>query len=143
MTDPVNEMFYHDEFRRRATRAVEMLPGIWRRDKKISPSVLAWPHLNLPTDDGGKAHLVTCELPSEVKERPEMLKALIRKVHPYALLVVEQHSDCVKAIFETSHGVRCWTLPIIRHGDVVVLEKAQVEDYGECLGLLWRSGPKR
>jgi hypothetical protein len=136
-----SERFIHDELLRRSAATIDKLYDLWSRDRRIDPTVLAWPAERVKTDDGHHhAGVVFCRLPDEVQARPAQLRDLIKRVRPYALLLVEQRKGMVKAIFESMHGARCWTLPVKNHGGVRILGEAAQEDDRECIGLLWRPG---
>lgn len=112
---------------------------MWSRDRHIGPVALSWPAEKLTLEDGTEYdRVVVCPLPAKEEERPARLRLLIERTNPYALLLVEQRKGSVKAIFESQHGARCWTLPIRDHGGVKILGDMAHEDDKECLGLLWR-----
>ena len=140
----VSERFIHDELVRRAGTVVTRLPKMWIRDGHIQPSMLLWPSDTVKTDDGKEVEdLIYGKMPEEKSERMAFLRQSIQRAGPYALLVVEQRPTAVVALFESPHGARAWTLPIERHGDHRVLGKPEVQDDGECLGILWRSNLAR
>lgn len=134
-----SERFIHDELMRRAGVVIKKLPKMWNRDGHIQPSMILWPSDTVKTDDGKEVEdLVYARMPEEESERMGFLKGAIERAGPYALLVVEQRAQSVVAVFESHHGARAWTLPIERRGDRRALGEPEVQDNGECLGLLWR-----
>lgn len=136
-----SERFIHDVLRERAGWVVRKLYRLWSRNGRIGPVALSWPAEKLKLSNGQEYDkVVTCPLPTEEKDRPARLRLLIERTNPYALLLVEQRKDSVKALFESRHGARCWTLPLKDHGGVKILGDMSHEDDGECIGLLWRKG---
>lgn len=133
----ISERFIHDELLRRAEAAVAQLTTLWKKHRLIEASILIWPADTVRTDDGQPHEgLIYGELPPET-ERPAYLKKVAERWKPYALLVIEQKGSLVKAIFESPHGTRTWTMSIAKHGDVRVLGTAKIQDDVESLGLLW------
>lgn len=132
--------FIHDELLRRARAAVDTLPELWRRDNKIQACLLLWPEDAVRTNVKGKDHtgLVFAELPEEATRQAFVQKASER-CGAYALLVVEQLGDCVRAIFESQHGTETWRLPLKDHGGVKVLGAAAHRSNAESLGVLWHA----
>lgn len=136
-----SERFIHDELRRRAGQAVDHLQELWKDQQRIDPILLLWPAEPVRTKEGVMFEgCVYCELTGDEQARRATMLQAIERVRPYGLLLVEQREGAVKAIFETHHGTRTWTLPIKKHGDVRVLYDPQSADDAESLGFLWKRG---
>lgn len=136
----VSEQFIHDDLLDRAAAVVRKLPDMWNRDKKISPVLLCWPETPVKGSDGSSIDDV-CVLDltdASEEERPDLIRQMVRRSKAYGLFLVEQKKDTVRAAFETRLGSRTWTLPIRRHGEVVVLEAARVVTDGNAVGVLWK-----
>lgn len=131
--------FIHNELLRRATAAVDRIPELWRTDGHIQACLLLWPEDSVRTADGGEhSGLIFAELPGE-----ETRKAFVQKASErcgaYAVLVVEQLPDCVRAIFESTHGTETWRLPLKDHGGVKILGAAVRKSNTESVGVLWHA----
>lgn len=135
-----SERFIHDDLCDQAEGGVKRLYEVWKKHKKIDPFLVTWPSTPVQAKDGtpidGPCVLELYDVNRE-EWHPLILEAL-QKTSAYALLIAEQLPDEIKVILESQHGTRCWTLPITRSGDALILGNAQVTDDKECLGLLWR-----
>lgn len=100
--------------------------------------MLLWPSDDVRTDDG-KEHsgVIYAKLPEDENEQRLFLQNAVGRCSAYAVFVVTRQSKEIVAILESPHGTRTWTLSISRHGDVLVLGKAQKQDDARSLGLLW------
>ncbi len=131
-------LFIHDDLVTRCAAVVGGLPDMWNRDQKISPVLLCWPEVPVKGSDGSSIDDV-CVLDLtdiQEEERPDVIRQMSRRTKAYGLFFVEQKAGAVHASFETQHGSRTWTLPIRRHGDVLVLEEPVVV----TVGVLWTRG---
>lgn len=134
-----SESFIWDELIRNAEAGIKGLYNTWKRAKRIDPFVIVWPATTVTDKDGIELEgAVVRELNPDPATWTKHILEAIKLTNAYALLRVHQHDRNVKAILESQHGARCWTLPINRHGDVDVLGRASFEDNQECVGLLWR-----
>lgn len=135
-----NERFIHDDLLVRAQATVDLLYKLWREDGRIDPSLLTWPAEPI-VDDLGKKFEGVCflSLPKQEHERTLVIRNTVERTKAYALFLVEQHNEVVRALLETPHGTRCWNLPIIRSGDAFRLGEATIHDNRENVGLLWSS----
>lgn len=134
----VSERFIHEDLLRQAEAAVRVIYEIWRRERKIQPTLFTWPAERIRTEQG-EPHEGVCllELPEGNEKRSEAILAMVKRTKAYGLLLIEQKPDEVRAIFETRHGARCWQIPLVAHGDVVLLGRAQVREDALHVGLLW------
>lgn len=138
----VSERFIHDGLLKDGDFLVKRLYKLWKRDRRIEPSVLMWPSHELTADDGGKIdRLIAMTLPPEIEEHKSQLRAAVDRVSAYAFFIVRREGSEVKALLETPHGTRSWTIPIQRSADVELLGAATVRDDKDWFGLLWV--PKR
>jgi len=133
-----SERFIHDDLLRQAEAAVRTVYGIWRRERRIAPVLFTWPAERIRTEQG-EPHEGVCllELPEEDGKRSEAILAMVRRTKAYGLLLIEQRPDEVRALFETRHGARCWQIPLVAHGDVVLLGQAEIREDAAHVGLLW------
>lgn len=133
-----SERFIHNDLLKQAEVAVRVVYEIWRKERTIAPMLFTWPAERILTE-AGEPHEGVCilELPEEQERRSAALMAMVRRTKAYALLLIEQQREDVRVIFETKHGARCWSIPLIPHGDVVILERAHVQDDVVHVGLLW------
>lgn len=136
----VTERFIHDDLYNRSAAVVRKLPDMWLRDKKISPVLLCWPESPVKGTDGSTIDDVCVLDLTDIAEaeRPDVIKQMARRAKAYGLFFVEQKEGAVHAAFETRQGSFTWTLPIRRHGEVVVLEPAQTVTDGPAVGVLWK-----
>ena len=134
----ISERFIHDVLLARALGAVKKLPELWRKDKRIEPSLFLWPESAVATDDGGSVKgLVIFPLPPDRAEHDALIKGALKKTGAYALLLVHNEGQRIRALFESPHGTRAWVYPLKRSADTWVLGKIEVSDDKETLGLLW------
>jgi hypothetical protein len=135
-----SERFIHDELARRAEEGLPALYRTWKKHKKITPFVIAWPSDTVYTEKGTPIDgPCVLELPPEKDKWQGLLAEVARVVGAYGILRVAQGESDVQAIFETRHGAKCWTMPIVRSGDVNILKEPVVTEDQECLGLLWKT----
>lgn len=134
----VSERFIHDGLLKQAEAAVRTIYEIWRRERKIAPVLFTWPAERIRTE-AGEPHEGICilDLPEEEGARATALRLMVERTKAYGLLLIEQLPEGVRAIFESPHGARCWSIAFAPHGDVVLLERVQVQDDGTHVGLLW------
>jgi len=134
-----SELFIHKTLLVEAEAMTEYIYEAWKETKGHLPCLgFAWPSEHLHTKEGIIKHLVTTTFQSSPTNRAQELRDFVRLSKAYALFVIEQHDDYVKAIFESMHGSRAWTLKIARHGDSKVLSRPTVSDDLESIGLLWK-----
>ena len=134
----VSEKFIHDDLLSRAQSAVEHLYVLWKKDRKIEPSLLTWPSDPVASERGEIIDGVCClRLPDEESERRPAIRLMVERTKAYGLFVVEQLEDHVRALLETPHGTRCWKLPIIKSGADLILGKYEITNDLENEGLLW------
>lgn len=134
-----SERFIHDDLVRLAEAGLKGVYQRWGKEQRIDPFVVTWPAEPVPDDSGQLvSDLCVLELPEDrEKWNPLMLEA-IRRTKAYGVLLVEQRKEDIRAILETRHGSRCWTVPIVRNGDVFTLKKPEVTSDRESLGFLWQ-----
>jgi hypothetical protein len=137
MTHP--ERFIHNELARRAEEGLNGLYRSWKKLKKIHPFIITWPADTIYSDKGAPIDgPCVLELPPDKAAWNALIAETIRFTRAYGIVRVEQRQHDVQAIFETQHGAKCWTIPIVRSGDVDILQEPKVTVDRECLGLLWR-----
>lgn len=130
--------FIHDELRRRCEAAVAKLYDIWRKDKRILPSLLLWPNDSVRTVEGtGFTGVVFTELSEDEAARPAEIRSAAAQCNAFGLLLTEQLPGVVRVVFETEHGTRAWRLPIKKHGDVQVLGRPSISDNTDSIGVRW------
>lgn len=114
---------------------------MWQKKRKLPPLVLSWPAETIKDDSGRTINdMVALQVPADV---PLMraLTDMMTRTKAYALLICTATEDELRVVLESHHGVRCWTTPIERHGDVRVLGKTRVQDGQGGYGLLWHKSP--
>jgi hypothetical protein len=135
-----SERFIHDELARRAEEGLPALYRVWKKHKKITPFAIAWPSDTVYTEKGTPIDgPCVLELPPDRSKWQGLLAEVARVVGAYGILHVSQREEDVQAIFETRHGAKCWTMPIVRSGDVNILKEPIVTEDQENLGLLWKA----
>jgi hypothetical protein len=136
--DIISERFIHMDLTRLAEAGIKSLYETWKTEKKISPFLITWPGEAVMTDDGvaitGPCHM---EMPVDKSKWNDMIVNAIKRTSAYAILLVEQRDSDVRAILESPHGSKCWTIPIVKSGDALILGKQDVTTDKEHLGLLW------
>jgi hypothetical protein len=135
-----SERFIHDELARRAEKGLSGLYETWKTNRKIEPFIITWPADDKKARSGGKiSGPCVLELPADNKDIwHDLMLGAIQTTSAYAILVAEQRESDVRVIFESRHGALCWTIPIVRSGDVDVLKRPVVSTDGEHIGLLWK-----
>lgn len=133
-----SERFIYDGLLSQAEAVVKTLYETWKKERKVVPILFTWPAETIRTEDG-KPHEGVCvlDLPEEGRARSTALRMMVERTKAYALLLIEQQHDAVQVILESGHGARCWKIPFVSHGDVVLLGRAQVRDDETHVGLLW------
>jgi hypothetical protein len=135
-----SERFIADHLMKLAESLVDQVRKDWRKNRHLESFVFVWPSETITGDDGSKIdRWVLQHLPDSlsVAERAETLKRLVVRTKAYGIAVTERRPTDLRVLFETHHGARAWTVPLERHGDLLVPGKTQVSDNKECLGLLW------
>lgn len=137
------EELVHKEVLRRATRSVDSIPDLWRKDRRIYSSILLWPNDSVRTTTGERfSGVVFSEVPTGLSsnaERAQYFARVVKQVNAYAILLVEELDDCVHCIFESSYGTETWRLPIKDHGGVRVLGAATKRTNAESVGVIWKA----
>ena len=132
--------FIHDELLRRCIGLPDSVRQLFRRSKRIYPSILIWPTDTVQAMDGSRfSGVVFSELSLEPAARRLEIRDSILRTLAFAAAVTEQLDDCVRILFESGHGTRTWRLPIKDHGGVQVLGPAEQRDNAESIGILWRA----
>jgi hypothetical protein len=132
------EKFIWLDIIRSAERILPNIKSIWKKERKVPHVVYSWPSEHLTADDGSVVtHLITFMVPKGMSSH-EAVVVCTKHTKPYALLVVEQDVKHVTLTLESFHGTKCWKLPIVRHGDIEVLEKEIASEDTESFGILWR-----
>lgn len=130
--------FIHDELLRRCESLTDKAIFLFRRDKKIHPTLLIWPADSVRSTDGDFfSGVIFSELSEDEATRRQELRDSILRTAAFAALLTEQRSDAVRIIFESGYGTRTWRLPIRNYGGVQVLERLAPRDNAESIGVLW------
>ena len=133
----------HDAIAKKAALGLKSLYAIWRRDKKISPFIIAWPLLELdfknclPTDSE-----VVVDLPENKGTWPAILGRILKDTDPFAVLLAQQKEKEVILVLESEYGSSSWHIPIRKHGADLVLGQPSAKTDTDVLGLLWKAGKK-
>lgn len=133
-----SEQFILDGLIKQAEAAVKTIYATWKRKRVIAPTLFTWPADTIQADNGELLEgICTLDLPEKEVDRAQAMKMMVERTKAYALLLIEQRKGEVRAVLESSHGARCWTIPLVQHGEVVVLGRAAVRDDEGHVGLLW------
>lgn len=135
-----SERFIHDGLVEQVTAGIQGIYRHWREERNVDPFVVTWPSEPV-ADDKGLSITDACvlSLPENKDKWQEMILNAVKRTKAYGVLLVERRENDVRAIFETKHGSRCWTMPIVRSGDIDVLKKPEITIDRENLGLLWQN----
>jgi len=113
---------------------------MFRKDKRIYPTLLIWPSDSVKAVDGTQfTGVIFTELSEDPTLRKEEIKNSILSTAAFAALVTEQLETDIRMIFESGHGTRTWRLPIRNHGDIQILGRAVQRDNAESIGVLWKA----
>lgn len=113
---------------------------MFRRQKRIYPTLLIWPADTVKATDGTQfSGVVFTELPEDPARRKEEVKSAILRTGAWAALVTEQLESDIRMLFESGHGTRTWRFPIKNHGDIQILGRAVAQDNTESIGVLWQA----
>ena len=135
-----SERFIHDELLTRAAVAVGRIPEMWKEQKRIFPIILLWPTTQVKAQKGEwHTGVVFDLLPEDAELRPAHIKKVTATCDAYAVLVVEELPNVVRAVFESEHGTETWRLPIKDHGGVRVLGVAARSSNTESIGVRWHA----
>lgn len=133
-----SERFIHDGLVKDAQVVIERIYKIWKERRTVRPSLLLWPAQAVQADDGKLiSHIVAADLPEDLREHKDFMRAAADRVNAYAVLLVRKEDTVVKAILETPHGTRSWTIPIVRSADVFVLGRPTIKNDKDVLGIVW------
>ena len=132
--------FIHDEIARRCLSVIDKVVDLWRRDRRIDPSLLLWPSEVLRTTKGEPFDgVVYAALPRELNDRRTEISKAAKACSAFCLLTIEQLETSIRLIFESEHGTRTWHLQIENHGDVKILGRPTVKDNTESIGIRWHA----
>lgn len=135
----ISERFIWDDLLARAKFASKEVKKKWKKKRSIPTMVLAWPAETIKDDKGEPlSGIISLEVPKEVPLMTALMDMTVR-TKPYALLVCSVTNEELRVVIESHHGVRSWTTPIKRHGDVRVLGETRMEDGVGGYGILWRT----
>lgn len=87
--------------------------------------LVAFPSEHVKADDGRTITDVVSFVIPEKMTTPIAASKLAKATRAYALLLIERIEDRVDVVLESHHGVKRWTMAIVRHGDVKVLADAK------------------
>jgi hypothetical protein len=134
-----SERLVHDKLALQAESGLKGIYRNWKKRRKTLPFFITWPEDTVYALSGRPIDgPCLMELPQDKRLWRTLMKEAVRVTKAYGILFVEQRENDVQATFETRHGARCWTMPIVRSGDVDVLKEPIVTDDQERLDLLWR-----
>ena len=125
-----------DELLPDAARIVELSLDYYRAEHTIAPFAVVWLAEPARSDDGTPLNSVFCELSDQ--DSMQVLRTLLARTKARGLVLVQPHDNAFFAVFETTHGARSWTVPLERHGDVLVLASPQMRDNAGATGALYR-----
>jgi len=133
----------HDRVCGFAEAGIKEISSGWAKQQRLDPFLVTWPSSILTSkegqDVGGPCLLYLADI--DPKQWTEKIAQAVNLTRAYAVLLAEQKEDAVVITMETADGSRCWTLPIIRSGDMRRLGKPAVSNNVERLGVLWN--PRR
>jgi hypothetical protein len=133
------ERYLHDLVLIEANKLLEAFVSAWYEKNGVSSVAVSWPSKRISADDGSTInHTVVMEMPNDRKLWADALLKLTTKTLAYALLRIDNNEEAVKAIVETPHGSRSWTLRKKYRGDRYILDRPTSSDDVEEIGLLWK-----
>lgn len=134
-----SENSIHEGLLEESKAMVEHIYTVWSTQKKMPALAFTWPATTVFSDDGIPIdRIVSLTLPDESEERSKALRYMVERTKAYGLFVIDPKDDEIKAVLETPHGSRSWTIKVRRSGDVKILSRPTVQDNVESIGLLWR-----
>ena len=134
-----SERFIHDGLLRDCAGLIEKLYEIWGREKIIRPSLLLFPADYLKDDVGETINgVVSMALDLEASHR-DAIKQAVMRVGAYAFFYARTEEHKVKALLESPHGTREWTMGVAKSGPDRVLSSSSYRDNVPGLGILWSS----
>ena len=133
-----SEDFIWRDLIRYAQHAVTVVRAAWKKERDYPRVLIAWPSEHLHFESGRIIkNTISFAIPDEMSTK-QAAAEMAQKTGAYALLLVEKRGQDLKIILESPHGARCWSLPVERHGDVLVLGKELASEDLDCIGVLWR-----
>lgn len=140
-----SERFIHDQLVKQADSSVRTLYKSWAKSKRIDPFLVTWPAETVMSKEGvpieGACVLELKPFPPE--ERRKRIMEALRLTSAYALLLVEQHENEVRAILESKHGAHSWHLALKKRGGDVTLGNVTSQQNQSYVGLLWSPAAAR
>lgn len=135
-----SERFIHENIMQQAEQLLVRFRELWKTNRAAKRGFFfTWPADTVAADDGTSIEGVCgTHLPEERGDWARVMREMVLRTKAYALLLLETREGEVKAILESHHGTRTWTIPIVLHGDVHVLGPANKQDDHESVGLLWQ-----
>jgi hypothetical protein len=132
-----SERFIHDGLLKDGDFLVKRIFALWKKDRRLTPSLILWPSHAIEADSGAHIEdIISVNLPPE-EDHKEIIKAAVDRTSAYAFFYVREQEGMVKALLESPHETRSWSIPIKRSADVRVLGKIASQDDKDCLGVLW------
>lgn len=140
-----SERFIHDGLIEEV--ALMIVPEVrkrWRANKgKIATMIFTWPSEEVLADDGHPIKGTCCLEVPDTMTVAEATRLMVHRTNAYALVLVEDRGDKVQVIFESPHGTKSWTSPIVRKGDVRALGTSTEKIDTDSIGLLWNKNKAR
>lgn len=134
-----SERFIHENIMQQAETLLARYRELWKKGAKRQNLFFTWPAVEVQDDDGtGIEGVCAMYLPEARAEWAQAMRQMVVRTKAYALFLLEVREREVKAILESNHGTRTWTIPILLRGDVHVLGPAEKQDDHENVGLLWQ-----
>lgn len=134
-----SERFIWDDLIEESQRAMIGLYEHWKKRHSIEDFLITWPAEVISAEDGSKVS-GPCAFTFPVGDRAQRQDMILKTVQitkAYALLLVEQNKAEIQVILESRHGAKCWTIPIVKSGDVATLGPHALSTNGKHVGLLW------
>ncbi len=131
--------FIHEDLAKKAAQLAEEARQVWKVAQKLEGHVVSWPSSTLVDDDGvAISHAVLMRVPSDFTQEQllEATRRLVTRINAYGVALVLHAGQALRVLFETRHGALAWTIPLERHGDLLVPGETQQEET-QGLGLLY------
>jgi hypothetical protein len=128
----------HQDLVEEVSWGLESLYSSWRLRGRIDPFLIIWPHRTVTFEGARVNDSIPLQLPEDEQDRRTTVLKAVKNMKAWALLLVEQRAESVLVLFESPMGTKSWRFPIVRHGDVQVLDTPKESVNTDSLGILWR-----
>ena len=128
------ERFIHDQLVEEAKAGIDSLYENWKNKQTLNPFIVMWPVREIIWHGMPTKNAVAFDVPKGEAIKPYMEK-MAKKVRAYAVLLWKEEAQALKGVLESKHGSVTWTIPILKHGNIRVLDTLEEHTDVDRLGI--------